>query len=102
MERIGIAASKIAKGNLVLYNLFVVLISLLFSLLTFLLAGTSIYITLLLIGYVNSMIYGGGAPQNFEKEWTSVMLVCMIFLTIVVSLFNLLAILKNIKITKNR
>ena len=98
MERIGIAASKIAKGNLFLYNLFVVLISFLFSLLIFLLAGSSLFISLLIINSINE----GEMPQNLEKMWTSVMLVCMISLTIVVSIFNLFAILKNIKLTKNR
>ena len=98
MERIGIAASKIAQGNLLLYNLLVIFISFLFSLLIFLLAGSSIFISLLVINYINE----GHIPQNFEKEWTSVMLVCMISLTIVVSIFNLFAILKNIKFTKNK
>ena len=98
MERIGIAASKIAKGNLFLYNLFVVMISFLFSLLIFLLAGSSLFISLLIINSINE----GEMPQNLEKMWTSVMLVCMISLTIVVSIFNLFAILKNIKLTKNR
>ena len=98
MERIGIAASKIAKGNLFLYNLFVVMISFLFSLLIFLLAGSSLFISLLIINSINE----GQMPQNLEKMWTSVMLVCMISLTIVVSIFNLFAILKNIKLTKNR
>ena len=98
MERIGIAASKIAKGNLFLYNFFVILISFLFSFLIFLMAGTSIFAALIAINCVIS----GHLPQNFEKEWTSVMLVCMISLTIIVSLFNLFAILKNIKFTRNK
>ena len=98
MERIGIAASKIAKGNLFLYNFLVVLISFSFSLLIFILAGTSIFIALLVINSINQ----GTIPSNFGKEWTSVMLVCMISLTIIVSVFNLLAILKNIKFTKNK
>lgn len=38
MERIGIAASKIAKGNLLLYNSYVVLIAFLLSVLLFLIS----------------------------------------------------------------
>ncbi len=98
MERIGIAASKIAKGNLFLYNLFVVLLSFLFSLLIFILAGASLVLSLVVIGYIVS----GLLPQNFEKEWTMVMRVCMISLTVMISLFNLMAILKNVKISKPR
>src|SRR5882672_204463 len=102
MERIGITASKIAKGNLFLYNLFVILISFLFSLLIFLLAGISIFIALWAIDFIHYILNGDHVYSNFGKEWTSVMLVCMISLTIVVSVFNLLAILKNIKFTKSR
>ena len=98
MERIGIAASKIAKGNLLLYNFFVIVLSFLFSLLIFILAGTSILIALVLIKVISL----GYVPQNLGKEWTSVMLVCMISLTIIVSIFNLCAIMKNIKFSKSR
>ncbi len=98
MERIGIAASKIAKGNLLLYNFFVIVLSFLFSLLIFILAGTSILIALVLIKVISL----GYAPQNLGQEWTSVMLVCMISLTNIVSIFNLCAIMKNIKFSKSR
>ena len=96
MERIGLAASKIAKGNLFIYNIFVVLLSFLFSLLIFVLAGSTMILTLLLIGYIMNEIF----PQNYEKEWTSVMKLCMITLTVLIGLFNFLAILKNFKLSK--
>src|SRR5437867_11080993 len=99
MERIGIAASKIAKGNLLLYNFLVIAISFSFSILIFLLAGTSVFVALWAIDAINTSVGGEHLYYNFQKEWTSVMLVCMISLTIVVSLFNLFAILKNIKLT---
>lgn len=98
MERIGIAASKIARGNLFLYNFYVVLISSLLSLLMFVLAGSSVMLALLLIG----TIINGFLPENFEKEWTSIIRICMIFLTIIISLFNLSAILKNIKLVRHK
>lgn len=96
MERIGIAASKMAKGNLLLYNLYVIIISFLFSLFIFILAGSSILFALLIISYVGNEVI----PHKFENEWTTVFTVCMISLTIVVVLFNFFAILKNIKIFK--
>jgi len=96
MERIGIAASKIAKGNLLLYNLYVVLISFLFSILVFFIAGAAIVLALIII----SRMVTGIIPTSFDKGWTLVMLVCMISLTVVIALFNLFAISKNIKFKK--
>ena len=96
MERIGIAASKIAKGNFLLYNFFVVLISFLFSIFIFFIGGSAILIALLLIGYFFKNIM----PVNFEKEWISIMLICMISLAISVGLFCLVAISRNIKFNK--
>ena len=98
MERIGIAASRIAQGNLLLYNFFVVFLSFLFSLLIFILVGSSLVLSLVVIGY----IVNGLMPQNFEKEWTMVIRICMISLTVAISLFNIVAILKNIKFSKPR
>ena len=60
MKRISIAASKInPKGNVRLYNLYVVLIScLLFSLFIFIAAGATIALALMLIGYIGTGIMG--------------------------------------------
>ncbi len=93
MERIGIAASKMAKGNLLFYNGWVILISFLFSFFIFFIGGSAIAIALIL------MTYGarGVMPVNFEKEWISIGLVCMISLAAVVGLFCLIAISRNIK-----
>ncbi len=94
MERIGIAASKMAQGRLLLYNVYVVFISFLFSLLIFFIAGSSIVLALIVIGYVVQ----GILPGDFREDWLKVIRVCMISLTVVVSGVNLFAILKNIKI----
>ena len=93
MERIGRAASKIARGNLGLYNFYVVLISFLFSLLIFFICGSSVVIALILMAYAMK----GTIPPNFEKEWISIIMVCMITLVIVIILFTLVAISRNIK-----
>lgn len=95
MKRIGITASHIAKGNLALYNLCVVLISSVFSLFIFAAAGAAIFFALVLIGYVGTELMGLG----FKKDWAFIMTVCMMSLTIVVALFNIFAILMNIKLS---
>ena len=93
MERIGRAASKIAQGNLWLYNFFVVLISFLFSLFIFFISGASIVLALLVIGGV----VNGILPNDLWNDWRGVIRVCMVSLTIMVSIFTLIAILKNIR-----
>ncbi len=98
MERIGIVASKIAKGNLLVYNSLVIVLSLFFSVLIFVLAGTALLLSFILLGY----IVNGMLPQNLGKEWTMVVRVCMIGLTVIVAFFNLAAVLKNLKISKPR
>ena len=96
MERIGIAASKMAKGNLVLYNSYVILISFLFSLLIFCIAGSSILLSLIVIGYITD----GVLPNGFGEQWGGVVRMCMISLTGIICLFNFMALLRNLKIKK--
>lgn len=98
MERIGLAASKIAKGNLFLYNLFVIFISFLFSLFIFFMAGSAIVLALLVI----NRIVSGIIPTSFDDGWSIVMLVCMISLSVAVAIFNLMAILRNIRLPKGK
>jgi len=96
MKRIGIAASKISKGNLALYNFCVVLISVLFSLSIFVVAGSTVIFALVIIKYVGNEIMG----IEFERSWRSVLTVCMVSLTVVVTLFNLFAISINLRLPK--
>lgn len=96
MKRIGIAASKIAKGNWVLYNCYVVLISFLFSLFIFVIAGATVVLALAIVAYVGSEIMA----FEFEKAWSAVLPICMMSLTIVVAVFNLFAISQNLKLPK--
>jgi hypothetical protein len=96
MERIGLAASKIAKGNLLLYNLCVVLLSLLVALLLFFIAGTAIFLGLLLL----RAIFGGMFPSSGEGTWAAIAGVCMVSLTVVVSGVSLFAISKNLRLKK--
>lgn len=94
MERIGIAASKMAKGNLYLYNLYVVGLSFLFSLFIFLISGLTVLFALIIIGYIGTEVMA----IEFEKHWPTILTLCMLCLTILVAFFNLVAILKNIKL----
>ncbi len=97
MERIGIAASKIAKGNLFLYNFFVVLIAFLFSFLVFFIAGSSIVIVLIVIAYISS----DDMLPDLQSGWMQVMLICLICLAVVAGLFTLFAIDRNKKFKRN-
>lgn len=98
MKRIGMAASRISKGNLVLYNFYVVLISVLFSLLIFIAAGSTVVFALAVIRYVGNEIMG----VEFEKSWRSILAVCMVSLTLVITVFNLCAVLMNVRLPKGR
>ena len=96
MERIGIAASKMAKGNLLVYNLYVILMAFLFSLFIFIVAGCSVVFALIIISYIGKELMA----FDVENHWSSVFQVCMVSLTVIVTVFNVLAILKNIKFSK--
>ena len=96
MKRIGVAASKMARGSIPLYNFYVVLIAVLFSLFIFVVAGATVLFALIIIHYLGKEIM----PLSFQENWTSILSVCMVSLTVVITLFTLFAILKNIKLPK--
>jgi hypothetical protein len=94
MKRIGIAASKIANENVALYNFYVVLIAFIFSLFLFLVSGAAVLFSLYLIGFLAEKT----GTFNFAQSERTIFTVCMSSLTILVGLFNIMAILKNIQI----
>ena len=94
MERIGLAASKIAKGNIPLYNLFVVLISFLISFFIFVLSGFSIFVALFLV----ALMTHGFVAFDEKSTWFSILRLCLVALAAVVGVFNLFSIFKNIKV----
>ena len=96
MKRIGIISSRISKGNRALYNLYVVFFSILFSVFVFVIAGSTVIFALAIIKYVGTEIMG----VEFENSWKSILSICMVSLTVVVTLFNLFAILINFKLPK--
>lgn len=98
MLRIGIAASKMSKGGLLTYNLYVILIACLFSIFTFLICG----FTILLILFLVSLILHALRPDDFHAGWVHMFKICLIALASVIGIFNIIAILKNIQFTKNK
>lgn len=98
MQRIGRAASKMSKGSLLSYNLYVVLIACLFSLLTFFVCGFSI----LLIIFLTSIIAHVLKPDDIHAGWAHVFKICLVFLALVMGVFNIIAILKNVQFVKNK
>ena len=93
MKRIGIAASKMAKGNLALYNFYVVFLSCLFSFLIFIISGSTVIFSLIVISYIAGEII----PVEINRDWSFILIVCMTALTVIISLLNLTTIIKNIK-----
>lgn len=96
MKRIGIAASKIAKGNFFLYNFFVILLSFLFSLLVFTISGLLIVLGLAIISKITQM----PIIMNLQNGQASPISVCMIFLGVIIGIFNLYAIIINVRIKR--
>ncbi|NTV29874.1 MAG: hypothetical protein HGA80_07325 [Candidatus Omnitrophica bacterium] len=96
MKRIGIAASRIAKDSLWLYNFYVILISFLFSLLVFFISGFTLIIGLALISYITK----GFMVIEPGTGFSSFLTICMVALVVVVGTINLAAILFNIKLRK--
>jgi len=98
MLRIGIAASKMAKGRLWTYNLFVVLLSCLFSLFIFLICGFFILIIVFLLAWGLHAL----RPAGFHADWAPMFKICLIILAAVIGIYNMVAIIKNIQLTKNK
>ena len=96
MERIGIAASHIAKGNLWLYNAFVILIAFLFSLLVFVISGLSVICGVLLIAFLTR----ASSPHLLNEKTISLIYLCLTSLAVIIGCFNLFAIGKNVKFKK--
>ncbi len=98
MLRIGIAASKMSKGSLFNYNLYVILIACLFSIFVFFICGFSI----LLIVFLVSLLLHALKPGDIQTGWVHMFKICLIVLAFVVGIFNIAAILKNIQFTKTK
>jgi len=96
MKRIGIAASRIAKDNLLLYNFYVILISCLLSLLIFFISGLILIVGIGLISYFAHWVL---TPE--PGTWFAPFLItCFAVLAGIVGIITLIAIFTNIKFRK--
>jgi hypothetical protein len=93
MKRIGIVASKISEGNILLYNVFVLVLSSLFSLLVFFLSGFSIFLAIYLI----HALLTGSTVFDFYSKWGDILKSCMVALAVMMGFFNMCAIGVNLK-----
>ena len=94
MKRIGIASSKIAKGNIFIYNMYVILFTCLVALLLFFVVGCVVTFALILISYIGNEI----THFEFADKWETVFLVSIGCLTIVISIFSVMSLAKNLKL----
>lgn len=94
MKRIGIAASKISEGNIILYNVFVLVLSTLFSLLVFFLSGFSIFVAI----YIIHALLTGSTVFDFYSNWGGILKSCMVALAVMMGIFNMCAIGVNLKL----
>lgn len=94
MKRIGIAASKISQGNIVRYNVFVLVLSTLFSLLIFFLSAFSVFVVI----YVIHALMTGFTDLDFSSSWGGILKSCMVALAIMTGSLNLCAISVNLKL----
>lgn len=96
MDRIGIAASKMAKEKLWLYNFYVVVLSFLISFIVFLVAGGAIFLGLTVIG----LMAEGVLPSHVHPEWLRMFRLSLACLIVAISLIVLTAIVRNLKFHK--
>lgn len=96
MERVGIMASKIARGNLTLYNFYVLLGSFFLSLLLFLLSGLVIFLGL----WILRLCIGPFIASMSAGQWNSIFCYSLVVLTVLIAGIFLSAVIKNIKLRK--
>jgi hypothetical protein len=94
MKRIGIAASKISRDNVLLYNGVVLLLATLFALLIVFLSGFTIFLAIYLIHGLTT----GFMTLDLHSSWGEIVKSCMVALAIVGGVFILCAVGVNIKI----
>lgn len=99
MQRIGITASHMSKGNVWMYNFFVILISSLVALFIFVVIGSTILFSLLIVAYLAREV---GLSDMDRPAWLSVMKTCMLVLTFIVVIWDMIAIGRNIRLKRPR
>ena len=98
MERIGLAASKMAQGNLLKYNVCVTAISCFFSVFIFLVCGFTVLVSL----FIMSLLLRKLIPIEQSQGFFNIARVSLVALAVLIGMLNVVAIAKNIKVNKNK
>lgn len=96
MRRIGITASRMAQGNWVRYNLFVIGISMLCASILFVVSSISVLVALSLVFLVLRFFL----PLAAVDVWLMVVKIVLSTLAVIIGLLNALAIIKNVRFTR--
>ena len=96
MLRIGVAASKMSKDSVLTYNMYVVLIATLFSFLVFAICASCILMTILLVSWMIHIAH----PHAPYPGWVHMLKISLLVLAMVIGVFNLIAIMKNIQMSR--
>ena len=96
MRRIGLVASKMAQGNLLKYNIFVVALSTLCATILLLASSISMLIILFIIGIILRFIM----PAEFSGSWWGVIKIILVVFVALIAMLNVIAIVKNIRLTR--
>ena len=94
MKRIGVTASKIAKGNIWFYHLAVVLISFLFGMFVYLICGFVIVVTI----FILSFLLQKALPSMDQQHWMHALRACLKLLGILIGAGMVFAIVKNVQL----
>ena len=98
MKRIGVAASKMAQGDICKYNFFVVAMSFLFSFIIFFVCEFCVLAVLLAL----SLIMRGMMHKHDLDAWVHIMKISSIGIGALVVLLNICAIAINIRLNKDK
>lgn len=93
MQRIGITASKIAKGNRYVYHAAVVLIACLFAVFAFLICGFAVAAAVFMVALIVQLIM----PSMPQTVWLGVLRTCLVLLAALIALAAVVGIVQNIK-----
>lgn len=98
MKRIGDAASRMAQGDVVKYNFFVVAISFLFSLIIFLISEFCVLAVILIL----SLLVRGFMHKHSPGSWFGIVKVSSLGIGALVALLNACAIAINLRFNKDK
>jgi hypothetical protein len=94
MKRIGLTASKMAKGNIWLYHVAVVFISFLFAMFIFLVCGFVIAVAMFAVAFLLQRLL----PSFDQQAWMQAVRIVLRLLGILIAVGTLVAIIQNVKI----